>query len=408
MNFKLPFTDEMLSSELFMTFDAKIKKKNAKLPDVKVADGVLATSALASIENTAPSIADDGFQRIIKEAQNTNIHFTFGGDKFSELTMTKGFVVDSTKGSISILEQELYKDENFKESLSFSQFNDYFGELKVTAEVLDGEVSLGKASTNVTFTKKEVEPPVQPEPQPQPEPPQEEEVESNFAVTTTVQAECVDRVEPNNSAIFSITVKNNSTVSQKLLSVKNKLPLGFVYLTGSTTINEVAVTDSNYLQVNTVGQTQELSFTTRGGWSVKASEQIVLTFKALAGESALTGENMNEVVIEPAQVPTSPDTLRASATLNVVQTCIPTTDDGSSTQIPETGIFDNVIVQIVLGILVLLFGWYIYTKPFGQVVIKKFVDSNTYKGAEMGIWRIFKPKKYFEEAIVKETDRKKK
>ncbi len=344
----------------------------------------------------------------VKEGENTNIHFTFGGDKFSELTMTKGFVVDSTKGSISILEQELYKDENFKESLSFSQFNDYFGELKVTAEVLDGEVSLGKASTNVTFTKKEVEPPVQPEPQPQPEPPQEEEVESNFAVTTTVQAECVDRVEPNNSAIFSITVKNNSTVSQKLLSVKNKLPLGFVYLTGSTTINEVAVTDSNYLQVNTVGQTQELSFTTRGGWSVKASEQIVLTFKALAGESALTGENMNEVVIEPAQVPTSPDTLRASATLNVVQTCIPTTDDGSSTQIPETGIFDNVIVQIVLGILVLLFGWYIYTKPFGQVVIKKFVDSNTYKGAEMGIWRIFKPKKYFEEAIVKETDRKKK
>ena len=75
MNFKLPFTEEMLASELFMTFDAKIKKKNAKLPDVKVADGVLATSTLASVNNTAPSVADDGFQRIIKEAKDANIHF---------------------------------------------------------------------------------------------------------------------------------------------------------------------------------------------------------------------------------------------------------------------------------------------------------------------------------------------
>lgn len=75
MNFKLPFTEEMLASELFMTFDAKIKKKNAKLPAVKVADGVLATSTLASVNNTAPSVADDGFQRIIKEAKDANIHF---------------------------------------------------------------------------------------------------------------------------------------------------------------------------------------------------------------------------------------------------------------------------------------------------------------------------------------------
>jgi len=75
MNFKLPFTEEMLASELYMTFDAKVKKKNAKLPDVKVADGVLATSTIASVNNTDPSVADDGFQRIIKEAKNANIHF---------------------------------------------------------------------------------------------------------------------------------------------------------------------------------------------------------------------------------------------------------------------------------------------------------------------------------------------
>ena len=75
MNFKLPYQPEMQSSELYLRFDAKIKSKVAKLPDLKVADGVIATSALASALTTAPSVADDGFQRIIKQAQDASIMF---------------------------------------------------------------------------------------------------------------------------------------------------------------------------------------------------------------------------------------------------------------------------------------------------------------------------------------------
>lgn len=75
MNFKFPYQPEMLSSELFMRFDAKIKNKKVQLPDIKVADGVIATSALASAQTTTPSFADDGFQRIIKQAQDASILF---------------------------------------------------------------------------------------------------------------------------------------------------------------------------------------------------------------------------------------------------------------------------------------------------------------------------------------------
>lgn len=75
LTFKFPFQPEMLNSELYLRFDGKVKNKQAKLPDVKVADGVLATSALATAQSTAPSVADDGFQRIIKETQDANIHF---------------------------------------------------------------------------------------------------------------------------------------------------------------------------------------------------------------------------------------------------------------------------------------------------------------------------------------------
>lgn len=75
MSFNFPYQPDMLTSELFMRFDAKIKNKTVKLPEVKVADGIIATSTLASAQNTAPSVAPDGFQRIIKQTQEANIHF---------------------------------------------------------------------------------------------------------------------------------------------------------------------------------------------------------------------------------------------------------------------------------------------------------------------------------------------
>ncbi|MDR1380274.1 MAG: hypothetical protein LBJ47_02220 [Tannerella sp.] len=65
----------MKKSELYLTFDAKIKNKTVKLPDVKIADGVIATSALADAATAAPAIGADKFQRIIKEAYDANIMF---------------------------------------------------------------------------------------------------------------------------------------------------------------------------------------------------------------------------------------------------------------------------------------------------------------------------------------------
>lgn len=70
-----PYTPEMLSSELYLRFDGKIKKKQSLLPDLKVADGVIATSALADAKTSTPSVAEDKFQRIIKEAQEASIMF---------------------------------------------------------------------------------------------------------------------------------------------------------------------------------------------------------------------------------------------------------------------------------------------------------------------------------------------
>lgn len=69
------YTPEMQQSELYISFSARIGSKSFDFADVKVADGVIATAALATAESTNPAEAPDQFQRIIKEAHDANIMF---------------------------------------------------------------------------------------------------------------------------------------------------------------------------------------------------------------------------------------------------------------------------------------------------------------------------------------------
>ncbi len=75
MKSSFTYKPEMKKSELFLTFDAKIKNKTIKLPDVKIGEGVVATSELANAATATPAIGADKFQRIIKEAHSANIMF---------------------------------------------------------------------------------------------------------------------------------------------------------------------------------------------------------------------------------------------------------------------------------------------------------------------------------------------
>lgn len=75
MRSSFTYKPEMKKSELYLTFDAKIKNKAVKLPDVKIGEGVIATSELADAATATAAIGADKFQRIIKEAHDANIMF---------------------------------------------------------------------------------------------------------------------------------------------------------------------------------------------------------------------------------------------------------------------------------------------------------------------------------------------
>ena len=75
VNFVLPYVPTMAKSELYLSFKGKQGSKTVKLPELKVADGVISTEALATLDGVSPVIAPDGFQRIVKEAYDANIMF---------------------------------------------------------------------------------------------------------------------------------------------------------------------------------------------------------------------------------------------------------------------------------------------------------------------------------------------
>jgi len=94
MRSSFKYKPDMKKSELFLTFDAKIKNKTVKLPDIKIADGVIATSMLADAGTANPAIAPDKFQRIIKEAHDANIMFVIQQAELRARELNKREITD--------------------------------------------------------------------------------------------------------------------------------------------------------------------------------------------------------------------------------------------------------------------------------------------------------------------------
>ena len=69
------YNPEMRKSQLLLSFSVRQGNKQYVLPRVKVADGVVATAALADAGSVSPAIAPDKFQRIINEKFDADIKF---------------------------------------------------------------------------------------------------------------------------------------------------------------------------------------------------------------------------------------------------------------------------------------------------------------------------------------------
>ena len=69
------YVPAMKKSELYLRFKATVGKKEIEIPDLKIADGVVATSELAAANDNKTAATPDKFQRVIQELTEADIKF---------------------------------------------------------------------------------------------------------------------------------------------------------------------------------------------------------------------------------------------------------------------------------------------------------------------------------------------
>ena len=71
------YIPEMQQSELFLTFTAQVGKRQVEVPEVKIADGVVATSALLgkTLSSANTAVAPDAYQYIIAQTKSAQIRY---------------------------------------------------------------------------------------------------------------------------------------------------------------------------------------------------------------------------------------------------------------------------------------------------------------------------------------------
>ena len=153
------YVPEMANCELFLDFDIVTSKKTYKIPSVKVADGVIATSQLVSTNpsEVSPVFMADKFQRSIKETQDADIMFAIKKSDLKKGETSAADVVSLTQKIKSLKEGTQatgIEVSGYASPEGGLELNTNLAEQrqKVTADFLNKE--LKKVKQTVTFSSK--------------------------------------------------------------------------------------------------------------------------------------------------------------------------------------------------------------------------------------------------------------
>lgn len=351
----------------------------------------------------------------ITDPKTVSVKFTLGNNN-TPLT-TKDLSSKLANNSLVLSENFLYSTSNFIDNKSFSILNNEKSEIKISAQVyINGQI-IESSNCSGTFTipvfdggkdttDTDNDTPSQPtdnnnETPSEPtdnETPTDTGNTSDFIVTKSASLACVERVTPNNTVRYTITVTNRDSESENVVRVEDKLPLGFSYKANSTYINGELQGDSGLVTVEDVGESQQITFAKTGGWNVAQSGILTIRFTATVTTDALTGGNLNEVVVVPENIPENNNTLRTSVSINVSQSCTS----------PETGLFDSAISKVILSVFIIILGTYFYFSQNGLLFSEKLLTSSIGKFASKMSLKRNDPKKYFEETFIEKLEKDKK
>jgi len=351
--------------------------------------------------------------------------FSFGGLQSANTLTTKNSIkelISAETSKASFSSQYLSDSNNFEEGAAFPEFRAYDGtestEYTVSAKVTyttteSASNTFRCASDTITVVGSGSSS-------------QDEEDETNegteeegstndpdtnysqFTITNTAPA-CLERVTPKNRASIGIIISNTDSETEQIRQIKNKLPKGFEYVANSTLINGVAQQDTTLLTKTVVGDSQELVWKQSTYWTIASGGNITIEFTVIVSESAITGQNLNEVVIEPTNTPADPASIRTSQNILISQNC----------SAPATGIFDSTASKVILGITALILSIVFYFTSTGakiSTLLNKIGITESVEGAVdeakanvrlLGL-KLTYPRSYFEEKVIRSKEKARK
>ena len=118
MTVSFDYVPEMAKSELYLEFNIVQGKKTYQIPGVKVADGVVATSQLVSVNASefSPVYLTDKFQRVIQEKQDADILFLIQKSELRKTEKNSADVIALTKKIKDVSESANQKVSSFEVS----------------------------------------------------------------------------------------------------------------------------------------------------------------------------------------------------------------------------------------------------------------------------------------------------
>lgn len=158
MKAEFDYIPEMAKSELYLTFNAKIGNKEVAVPDVKIADGVIATSTLVgnTLNGASTGQSSDAFQRIIKQAQDAKIMFLINRAELRATELKSAGVTDFNQAVAKVNDTENLKMNNLEISAYASpdgstEFNDKLAQQRKanTEKFMQSELAKNKVDASI-------------------------------------------------------------------------------------------------------------------------------------------------------------------------------------------------------------------------------------------------------------------
>lgn len=347
----------------------------------------------------------------ISSPNSLSIKFTLGNQ--AKTLTTKNIASVISNNALILDKAYLYKASNFVDGESFSILDNETSRMKIVAQMYvngesissdgcSGEFDipvLTDEERSLTEDEENTQNDVQTDENNQEEEATDKEVTgeetSDFSVSKASSTTCVERVSPSNTLKYTITVTNNDVDTENIVRIEDKLPLGFTYTAGTTYINGALIADEGFITVSTVGSSQQITFDPESDWTLDSGEALTLRFSSKVGSTALTGSNLNEVVVVPVNTPKSSTSVRTSKSVTVAQSCTS----------PETGLFDSTVSKVVLSIFIIFLGTFLYFSQSGILLSEKLLTSGP--AQTLRFWKMKKenPNKYFEEKSIRNIEK---